>query len=209
MAIVTDPLRLRAHLPAKAWPVVALWLQRNLVQIRISKPRTSKLGDYRAATRHHGHRISVNADLNPYAFLVVLVHEFAHYVTFSKYPRHQPHGAEWKAEYKRLMRPFLTPEVFPPDILHALVRHLEHPPGSSCADEVLMRALHRHDTNPKPLLEDLPPHTVFRFNRRLFIKGKRLLKRYECRCLNNRSTYLIDPTAEVEPQEAVNTKWAS
>ena len=59
----------------------------------------------------------VNEDLNRFAFLVVLVHEFAHYATFQKYRRHEPHGAEWKAEYKRLMRPLLSREVFPADVL--------------------------------------------------------------------------------------------
>lgn len=205
----TDILRLQAHLPRNAWPVVANWLRRNPVQVRISRPRSTKLGDYRVATRTLGHRISVNEDLNRYAFLVVLVHEFAHYTTFQKYRRHEPHGAEWKAEYKRMMRPFLTREIFPADILKVLTAHLEDAPSSSCTDHGLMRVLRRYDRDPKPFLEELDLNTVFRFNRKLFVKGTLLRKRYRCRCLNNRRIYLIDPTAEVQLEQPLATRRAS
>src|SRR5262245_57525433 len=144
MASQTDILALRAHLPAASWPVVVSWLRRNPVVVRISPSRRSKLGDYRVASRNQPHRISVNADLNRYAFLVVLVHEFAHHTTFQRYRRHQPHGREWKTEYKRLMRPFMGREVFPADVLHALEHHLEDAPSSSCTDHDLMRVLRRY-----------------------------------------------------------------
>lgn len=205
----TDILRLQAHLPRRAWPVVEQWLRRNPVQVRISPPRTTKLGDYRTATRTQAHRISVNEDLNRYAFLVVLVHEFAHYATFQKYRRHEPHGTEWKAEYKRLMRPFLSREVFPADVLRVLVLHLHDAPSSSCTDHGLMRVLRRYDRAPRPFLEELEENTVFRFNDKIFIKGRQLRKRFRCRCLNNRRIYLIDPTAEVHLEQALATRKAS
>lgn len=209
MVRTTDILRLQAHLPRHAWPVVAQWLRRNPVLVRISPPRATKLGDYRVATRTLRHRISVNEDLNRYAFLVVLVHEFAHYATFQKYRRHEPHGTEWKAEYKRLMRPFLSREVFPPDVLRALTVHLSDAPSSSCTDHDLMRVLRRYDRDPLPFLEELPNNTVFRFNGKLFVKGQQLRKRFRCRCLNNRRIYLIDPTAEVQLDRPLASRRAS
>ena len=202
MAAATDILRLQAHLPRTAWPVVANWLRRNPVLVRISPPRSTKLGDYRVATRTLQHRISVNEDLNRFAFLVVLVHEFAHYATFQKYRRHEPHGAEWKAEYKRLMRPLLSREVFPADVLRMLVLHLDDAPSSSCTDHGLMRVLRRYDREPRPFLEELEDNTVFRFNEKVFVKGRQMRKRFRCRCLNNRRIYLIDPTAEVHLEHA-------
>lgn len=209
MPAPTDILGLQAHLPRNAWPVVYNWLRRNPVQVRISPPRTTKLGDYRVATRTLHHRISVNSDLNRYAFLVVLIHEFAHYTTFQKYRRHEPHGAEWKAEYKRLMRPFLTREVFPADVLRMLILHLNDAPSSSCTDHGLMRVLRRYDREPRPFLEELEPNTVFRFNQKLFVKGPQLRKRFRCRCLNNRRIYLIDPTAEVQLDQPLAARRAS
>lgn len=209
MAAATDILRLQAHLPRAAWPVVASWLRRNPVLVRISPPRKTKLGDYRVASRTQRHRISVNEDLNKYAFLVVLVHEFAHYTTFQKYRRHEPHGAEWKAEYKRLMRPFLSREIYPADVLRMLTLHLDDAPSSSCTDHGLMRVLRRYDRSPRPFLEELEVNTVFRFNEKLFVKGRQLRKRFRCRCLNNRRIYLIDPTAEVHLEDALASRRAS
>jgi len=195
---ITDPERLRKQLPAAAWPVVVSWLRKNPIQVRISRPRQTKLGDYRSATRTQPHRVSVNADLNKYAFLVTLVHEFAHYSTFMQTRRWtQPHGTAWKNEYAKLMRPFLSRSVFPADVLNALEHHLQDAPASSCTDHGLMRVLMNYDREPRQLLEELPDRSVFRFNERVFVKGPQLRKRFKCQCLNDRRNYIIDPLAEV------------
>jgi len=194
----TDTEALRKQVPAAAWPVVLLWMRRNPVLVRVVRPRRTKLGDYRSATRTQPHRVSVNTDLNKYAFLVTLVHEFAHYSTYTKTKRWgQPHGSFWKNEYQRLMRPFMSRSVFPADVLHALEHHLRDAPASSCTDHDLMRVLRNYDRDPRALLEELPERSVFRFNELIFVKGPRLRKRYKCHCLNNRRSYLIDPLAEV------------
>ena len=78
-----------------------------------------------------------------------LVHEFAHYSTHISTRRWtQPHGPVWKEEYWRLMRPFMSREVFPADVLAALENHLTDAPASSCTDHELMRMLRRHDRDP-------------------------------------------------------------
>lgn len=206
----TDLDQLREHVPAAAYPIVVNFLRRNPVQVRISKPRVTKLGDFRSASGGRPHRVSVNADLNIYAFLVTLVHEFAHYTTFVRHRRWtQPHGPHWKAEYARLMRPFLSRTVFPADLLRALEKHLLDAPSSSCQDQELMRALKRYDAEPSPFLEDIPERTIFRFNNRLFVKGAQVRKRFKCRCLNDRRNYLIDPLAEVQVQGTLPARRAS
>lgn len=198
----TDTTALRSQVPEGAWPVVEQWLRQNPVLVRTARNRKTKLGDFRSATRTLPHRISVNADLNKYSFLVTLVHEFAHYTThLSNGRRAAPHGNEWKLEYGRLMRPFLSHVVFPPEVLPVLERHLEDAPASSCADPELMRALMKYDAEPRALLEALPEKALFHFNGSIFVKGPRLRKRYKCHCLNNRRTYLIDQLAEVRTNE--------
>jgi predicted SprT family Zn-dependent metalloprotease len=209
MARATDLSTLRSHLPPAAYPIVEQWLRQHPVAIRIARTRATKLGDYRVASGTKPHRISVNRELNPYTFLVVLVHEIAHYHTFLKFRRHQPHGKEWKAEYKLAMRPFMSPVVFPEDVLRALDRHLVDAPSSSCTDHALMRILRRYDPEPKPFLEELRESTIFRFNRKLFVKGNELRTRYRCRCLNDRRIYLIDRMAEVHVEKPIPTRLAS
>jgi SprT protein len=193
-----DPDHLRRHLPPAAWPIVLQWLQQHPVRVHVVRPRRSKLGDYRSGAPGRPHRITVNNDLNPYAFLVTLVHEFAHHTAFERTKGWKdPHGPEWKADYQRLMRPYLSRMIFPDDVLHALERHLCRPAASSCADTTLMRVLRRYDLEPRPMLEELPDRTVFRFHDRLFVKGPKLRKRFRCQCLNDRRIYLIDAVAEV------------
>ena len=189
---------LRRHVPAGAWPVVLQWLRRNPVLVKVVKPRATKLGDYRNAVGGQPHRVSVNNDLNKYAFLVTLIHEFAHYTTVARTRRWKdPHGKHWKEDYHRLMRPFMSRSVFPADVLHALDVHLSDAPASSCTDHQLMRVLRKYDRDPRPMLEELPDRSVFRFNERIFVKGPQLRKRYKCHCLNDRRIYFIDPLAEV------------
>jgi len=209
MTRINDLEVLRGHLPPAAVPMVEDWLRRHPVRVKVSRTRTSKLGDFRTAHGGRPHRISVNRDLNPYAFLVTLVHEMAHYHTFAKHPRHQPHGPEWKAEYRQAMRPYLSPLVFPPEVLDTLHIHLEDAPSSSCTDHRLVRALRRHDADPKPFLEELRESTIFLFNRKLFVKGPGLRTRYRCRCLNDRRMYLIDRMAEVHVEPPFPTRRAS
>lgn len=190
---------LRRRLPAAAVPVVENWMRRNPVQVRVSRPRTTKLGDYRNATRTQPHRVSVNANLNKYAFLVTLVHEFAHYATFVRTRRMtNPHGKAWKDDYSKLMRPFLSRDVFPADVLEALEHHLHDAPASSCTDHNLLRILRRYDPDPVLFVEELEERSIFRLNGKLFVKGARLRTRFKCRCLNDRRTYHIDAVAEVQ-----------
>ena len=57
------------------------------------------------------YQITINNDLNKYRFLITLIHEMAHLVTFKDMPRSKPHGKEWKINFQRLMLPFLHPEI--------------------------------------------------------------------------------------------------
>jgi hypothetical protein len=210
MIFANDLEILRRQLPAAAFPVVLHWLRRNPILVRIVPPRQTKLGDYRSATRTLPHRVSVNSDLNKYAFLVTLIHEFAHYTTYIRSRRWKdPHGPFWKGEYARLMRPFMSRAVFPADVLRALEHHLTDAPASSCTDHDLMRVLRKYDRDPRPLLEELPERTLFRFNERIFVKGPQLRKRYKCHCLNDRRIYFIDPLAEVHLHSPLSARKAS
>src|SRR5690606_9575799 len=106
--------QLSVYIPEKAAPVIARWIDVYKIRLKISRRRSTKLGDYRPPQNGHMHRISVNGDLNPYAFLVTLVHEFAHLVTWNRHgPRVRAHGKEWKGVFRQMMQPFLDAGIFP------------------------------------------------------------------------------------------------
>jgi hypothetical protein len=193
---------LENYLPAIAAPPVLALLHRYKVHLTITRERKSVLGDYRHAHNNATHRISVNGNLNQYAFLITLVHELAHLVTFMEYGnRVQAHGREWKQVYKMLLLQFLEQPVFPPDILDSLHSSLNNLPASSCADEGLMRVLRRYDKKEAGmrLVEELPDGALFALgDGKVFKKGSRLRKRFQCVEVKTGKLYLFSPVYEVK-----------
>lgn len=199
-----EPIQtLAAFLPDDSYVYVADYLNQYKVHLTITKARSSVLGDYRNAHQNKNHRISINGNLNKFSFLITLLHELAHLLTFEKY-RHSvaAHGREWKAVYGGLLATFVQHNIFPDDIKIAVLRSLHNPAASSCAEEDLMRALRQYDVRNEGifLLEQLPENTFFitRDGRR-FIKGARLRKRFRCKEVATGALYLFSPIYEVKP----------
>jgi len=194
---------LRRWIPAEAAPLILEYLNHYQVHLTITRERKSVLGDYRHATLQQNHRISVNGNLNSWSFLITLIHELAHLVTFMEYGnRVQSHGKEWKTIYRKMLEEFIHLSIFPGDILSALKKNLHDLPASSCADEDLMRVLRRYDENPDELLlvEQIPEGGCFRLeDNRVFRKGKKLRKRFQCMELATGKLYLFSPIYEVRP----------
>ena len=138
--------QLKQYLPEGSFEEVAHYLQHYKVQLTITRERKSVLGDYRNSFADKNHRISVNGNLNRYAFLITLLHELAHLFTYERFGhRVQAHGKEWKNEYSKILAQFLLKKIFPEDIHRALLKTLQNPAASSCADTTLLRVLHKYD----------------------------------------------------------------
>jgi len=104
---------LQKYLPADTSPAVTEFLHSYKVHLTITRHRQSILGDYRHRTMAHNHRISVNGSLNPFAFLITLLHELAHLLTFEQYGNKvYAHGTEWKKVYGGLLHQFVQHKVF-------------------------------------------------------------------------------------------------
>ena len=65
---------LKQFIPEAAAPRVLEYLHQYKVHLTITRERKSVLGDYRHALAEKNHRISVNGNLNKYAFLITLIH---------------------------------------------------------------------------------------------------------------------------------------
>ncbi|HRH65220.1 MAG TPA: sprT domain-containing protein [Bacteroidia bacterium] len=196
---------LSKYLPPASVEECTSWVIRKNIHLKITRGRSSKFGDYQPLGPGKGHRITVNHDLNKYAFLITFVHEVAHLHCFEKFHRrHEPHGVEWKNEFRLLLLPFVSGGMFPDDVRGALSKYLHNPSASSCTDHDLMRALKKHDTlklQPVIHLEELPEKTVFRIHQSrsdlTFLKGQRRRTRYQCLELKTKRIYFVNALTEV------------
>jgi SprT protein len=193
---------LQQFVPQGSVPQIMHYLHQHKIHLTITRERKTILGDYRHATHDRNHRISINGNLNKYSFLITLIHELAHLVTFMQWGnRVQSHGREWKAVYRAMLEEFIALRIFPEDILAAIKRSLHNLPATSCGDEDLMRVLKRHDLGPSDLLlvEQLQEGGLFRVeNGKVFKKGKKIRKRIQCVEVATGKLYLFSPIYEVK-----------
>ena len=194
-------MTLQKYLPELAVAPCFELIKTHGVHLKIVNHRVTRHGDYRRLPNGL-HLITVNASLNKDRFLITLVHEIAHLVAFESYGRRiKPHGMEWKRTFQHLMVPFIRPEVFPSQLLPIIADHFKNPKASSSTDARLSIALKSFDEEEREhqYVYELPAGSVFRlYNGRLFKKGNKKVKRYECVELSTGRVYLFQPNAEVE-----------
>lgn len=193
---------LQQYLPPGTGEAVMGYLHQYKVHLTIAKERKSILGDYRHRTHQSNHRISVNGNLNTYSFLVTLLHEIAHLLTFEQYGRSvQAHGREWKTIFGQLLHQFIQHRIFPADVEKELMLSLKNPAASSCAEDGLLRVLRNYDAKNEQtvLVEELPAGSIFRIkDGRVFKKGQQLRKRFKCTEIKTGKIYLFSPVYEIE-----------
>ncbi|HEU0112558.1 MAG TPA: SprT-like domain-containing protein [Flavisolibacter sp.] len=194
--------QLQQYLPDNTLDPVLHYLQFYHVHLTVARERKSILGDYRHRTHSHNHRISVNGNLNKYAFLITLLHELAHLLTFEKFGnRVASHGKEWKTTFGQLLAQFIEHGIFPKDIKAALLQSLHSPAASSCADDLLLKTLRKYDERKSHLIfiEEVKEGAVFKtHDNRLFRKGPKMRKRFRCEEISTKRIYLFSPVYEVE-----------
>ena len=190
---------LKAFLPALSLQKINHWINELDVKIKITLPRKTKLGDFRGIK--DSLYISINNDLNPYSFLITLTHELSHAFVYIKHKRGvAPHGCQWQEIFKAMMLNFLTPTIFPDDVLKALSVYLKQPKASTLTDINLAAVLKKYDRVKVLTISDIDEESIFSIpNGKIFKKGKQLRKRYKCiECTTNK-VYLFHPFAEVIP----------
>jgi len=191
---------LQNHIPKASIQQVLQLLEHDNLVVKIKKERKTRHGDYRKL-KNSKHQITVNGNLNRYRFLMTLIHEIAHFEAYQKHGRFiKPHGKEWKQTFQYLMLPFINPDVFPSEILPLLAQHFKNPKASSDTDAQLALALKQFDEpNNNIYVFEVPLGQDFKlYNGRIFKKGNKRTKRYECLEISSGKLYLFNPNAEVQ-----------
>jgi len=194
--------QLKKFLPTGTYDAVLQYLEFYKVHLTVARERKSILGDYRHRTHFSNHRISVNGNLNSFSFLVTLLHELAHLLTFERFGNAVlSHGKEWKMIYGKLLEQFIQNKLFPPDIEMELLRSLKNPAATSCAEDGLIRVLRKYDDAKSHirLVEEIGENETFRcHDGRVFKRGPRVRKRFKCTEVKTGKVYLFSPVYEVE-----------
>lgn len=191
---------LKSYIPEFAFDQVFQLLSDECLEVVIKKARKTRHGDYRKL-KNGRHQITINSNLNPYRFLVTLLHEIAHYEAYQQHgPKIKPHGKEWKLTFQRLALPFLRPEIFPTQVLPFLAQYFKNPKASSDSDVFLSRSLMEFDPpNKKTFIFEVIEGAKFKtHNGKLFRKGKKRRTRYEATELQSGRLYSFSPNAEIE-----------
>ena len=169
---------------------------------KVTRQRRSKIGDYRFNKKTGNHEISVNGNLNPYAFLITYLHEVAHLIHYRKNGNnHPPHGSVWKKIFKELMKPVLSERVFPFEILALLKKHMQNPKASGQSDPALSKLLRQYDreeVRKELYLEEITEGDSFYLNGRAFTKIRKRRTRSLCRESKTGKKYLISEMAQVK-----------
>ena len=185
------------YIPEAAIDGVQSLIDSHNINLKIVNQRQTKHGDFRRLPNGK-FQITVNNNLNSHQFLLTLIHEIAHHVTFKNYGRVQPHGKEWKQTFQHLMLPFLHPEIYPQEILSPLANYLKNPKASTDSDVKLSLALKGNQAESgKNFIFALPLGAVFLFKNKKYRKGKKRKTRYECLQLDTHRLYVFSQNAEV------------
>lgn len=192
---------LSRYVPNDAVGICFSWIHQHAIRVRIKNSRNSKYGDYRPPQDGKTHTITINHDLNPFAFLITFAHEVAHLTCFKRYGhRVAPHGKEWKDEFRLHLFPLIQKDIFPDDLQLALRKYLHNPAASSCSDPLLAKTLLRYNKTHENWLhlEDLPAGQLFTIkNGKTFIKGPLIRKNYLCHEQGSGTPYHIHGLMEV------------
>ena len=169
------------------------------LKIKLVNKRKTKHGDFRNGKNNS--IITINKTDNKYLFLLVIIHEFAHYNVFKKRIKTAPHGLGWKNEYKKLLNPVLNSKVFPNKLLELLNIHMISPRSSFSYDSPLVKELNKYDSGNKDFiyLDKIEDGTKFKYdNEKVYKKIKKRRKRYLCIETMSKRKYLFLPHAKVE-----------
>jgi SprT protein len=191
---------LHNYLPEPSLPIIEKWFADYSFNLKITKKRQTKLGDFRVKHRSVKHQITVNGNLNPYSFLITLTHEFAHLLVWENYKKRlQPHGSEWKNQFSALLMELIINQVFPEDVKSVLIEHAKNPAASSVRDVALTVVLNKYNLEKEIIyLSEIPLGAHFSIhNKRVFAKGEKRRTRYLCKEIASNKQYLVHGSAEV------------
>ncbi len=177
---------------------------------KAAQPRKRRYGDFRQLPGGY-HLITVNKDLAPRLFLIVLLHEIAHHHIALKYPNRaerkrmgiSAHGKEWKNAFSQLLKPLLQLPIFKGDELNELKDLIQYPTATHSRQATFMYSLVA-ENKPEKIGENIRLISLnegdrFIFNDKVYQYQKLRRTRILCRRLDDGAQYLFKGITPITP----------
>lgn len=184
-------------LPQGTFSLIEEWIEGYSLKISISKPRKTKLGDYRYYPQSKRHQITINNNLLPELFLLTLTHEIAHMQAFEHYGRRiQPHGKEWKKVFQYLI--IQTFPFFSNQTQKQLAQYAKNPKATLGSHPKLLQLLLGDKKENVYYLDELNEGMWFVINQKILKKGILKRTRYLCEEYKTNRKYWVNQSAQVK-----------
>jgi len=169
------------------------------ILFKLKNNRATKHGDF-SVKKDFSVEITINSDMNPFRFLITLLHEISHFFIYKDFGFNtKPHGCQWKSKFKELLIPVINNKVFPDDILSPLAKYAINPKASTDTDLDLSIALNKYDVNVPLYILDLIKGDKFKAsNKKNYIVVGKRRKRYECLEIDSKRLYLFSPNYKIK-----------
>ena len=151
-------------------PLIEEWAREYSFELKITRPRSTKLGDFRPPRPGQIAKLTLNGNLGPYQFLTTLTHELAHLIAWERYGRRaMPHGKEWKTIFSAMLTELERYCDWPVAYSTALKKHAKSPKSAVGGDPLLQQTILKLDgMDDQLLLQELAPGDAFVFKNRAF-----------------------------------------
>lgn len=194
----------KEYFPSEALDFAWFYFEQNGFTFTVTNSRKTKKGDFkyfRDKNKQPG--ISINGDLCSYDFLIVFVHELAHYMVY----RHgnifkmQAHGKEWRCFFRKLLENLIATVDLPKDIKEAFQNHSLNIKSSTVSDQQLETVLDRYRKKPEGVvyLKELSVGDYFICRGKLFKIDTFARTRVRCTLAESNRKYLISSMMYVTP----------
>jgi len=173
---------------------------RHSFNFTITRPNKTKLGSFKSGKPGTFPTIYINNDLGKYTFLLIFLHELAHFIVWQKHKRKAaPHGVEWKNEYIELVIPFFIDSIFPDVLVPELKKYFRTTAATLHRSVDLIKILASIDGKKVSLtVHDLPLEATFTLSSgKQFVKMEKLRTRYKCYCPADKKFYLVPKSAQI------------
>ncbi|MFC6266868.1 SprT-like domain-containing protein [Frigoriflavimonas asaccharolytica] len=188
---------LEKYLPENALPPIKTWFGKYVIHIKITRDRSSKLGDYQKVGDNK-FIITINYNLQPELFFFVFTHEMAHLLAFERFGRRiAPHGKEWKDTFRKLL--LETISIYSENVQHLILEYAINPKANFAASTGLKRHFYPDFLSEnETFIENLQIGEVFHFREIQYKLQSKRRKNFLCSKILTGQEYIFRPLVKVE-----------